>query len=205
MRIIAGQFRSRPIDWPRNGATRPITDRARQSLFDVLGARYGLPGSLPPLSVADVFAGGGSLGLEALSRGASQVCFFERNADALAVLHANLDRLKAGPEAVVIACDVWRRPPAAPSGFAPFELVFLDPPFADARDTSEGSRIVTLLARLAEAGRLAPESLLVVRHETKVRFEGTVAGVWTVDDVREIGGSGISFLVRRPPAVGEAS
>lgn len=200
MRIIAGQFRSREIDWPRSGTTRPITDRARQSLFDVLGARYGLPGTLPPLSVADVFAGGGSLGLEALSRGAESVCFFERNAEAIKVLNANLDRLKAGPEAVVIAADVWRNPPAAASGWRPFELVFVDPPFVDTRDTTAASRITKLLHRLAQGDRLAADALLVVRHETTSRFEGIAAKAWTVDDVREIGGSAISFLIRHAGA-----
>ena len=109
MRIIGGRWRSRKIEWPTEAATRPIADRAKQALFDSLGSRFGTPGALPALCVADVFAGGGSLGLESLSRGARCVCFFERDARAVAVLKRNLQTLGVGPEAAIISADVRSR------------------------------------------------------------------------------------------------
>lgn len=199
MRIIAGRWRSRKIDWPAGGKTRPITDRVREALFDVLGSRYRAPGALPTLNVADVFCGGGSLGLEALSRGASRVCFFDHDRLARKTLQRNLDALQAGSDAVIVGADIWRRGANAPPRHRPLELIFIDPPFADSRELSARSKVGTLLRRLASRSLTADDALVVFRHEARVRVPAILGAHWLVEQRHQYGVSGIAFLVRREP------
>src|SRR6185503_2588939 len=122
MRIIAGAWRGRPLDAPRGQATRPTSDRAREGLFSMLQSRLG---SFEGLKVADLFAGTGALGLEALSRGAGHCTFVEKDRRALDILRRNIDRLGAGDRTDVRAQAVEHA--AAPA--APFDLIFMDPPY----------------------------------------------------------------------------
>ena len=122
MRIIAGAWRGRPLDAPRGQATRPTSDRAREGLFSMLQSRLG---SFEGLKVADLFAGTGALGLEALSRGAGHCTFVEKDRHALDILRRNIDRLGAGDRTDVRAQAVEHA--AAPA--APFDLIFMDPPY----------------------------------------------------------------------------
>jgi 16S rRNA (guanine966-N2)-methyltransferase len=119
VRIIAGRWRGRPLVAPPGEATRPTSDRAREALFSMLLSRLG---SFEELRVADIFAGTGALGLEALSRGAKSCTFVERDPAALAALKANIARLGA------TGADVRAQ---AAEGFTggPYDLVFLDPPY----------------------------------------------------------------------------
>src|SRR3954465_9875133 len=98
MRIIAGQWRGRPLVAPKGDATRPTADRTRETLFSMLVSRLG---SFEGLSVADLFAGSGALGLEALSRGAASCIFVEQDAPAIRSLRQNIAALHAQPQ-----CDV---------------------------------------------------------------------------------------------------
>ena len=197
MRIIGGRWRSRKIAWPLACDTRPITDRVRESVFDLLGSRFGTPGALPGIKVADVFAGGGSLGLEALSRGAARVCFVDRAPEAIEALKRNLERLGAGPEATIVVADVWRTGVRPSPSCAPLELIFLDPPFADSRETSKDSKVASLLRRMG-AGKAVTDAVLVVfRHERRVNVPETFGRYWTVQERREYGRSAVSLLVRR--------
>ena len=101
MRIIAGTHRGRQILAPENDATRPITDRVKQSLFDVLSPR--IPGAV----VLDLFAGTGSMGLECLSRGAERVVFFESNRSAVQLLRRNLTELTLTDRSMVLPTDLF--------------------------------------------------------------------------------------------------
>jgi len=118
MRIIAGQWRGRTIVAPEGQATRPTSDRTREALFSMLTSRLG---SFEGLQVADICAGTGALGLEALSRGAAHCTFVERDRAAVVVLRSNVEKLGAN-------ADI--RPTAA-EGFVggPFDLVLIDPPY----------------------------------------------------------------------------
>src|SRR3972149_2479777 len=107
MRIIGGTWRSRRLLRPETDSTRPMPDRVKQTIFDMLGSRYDCPGALPPLLVADVFAGGGSMGWEALSRGAAFCGFFERAREALDALRRNVESLGAGLESSIVSGDAW--------------------------------------------------------------------------------------------------
>ncbi|WP_118856723.1 16S rRNA (guanine(966)-N(2))-methyltransferase RsmD [Sphingomonas mesophila] len=122
MRVIAGQWRGRTLLAPPGSATRPTADRVRESLFSMLASRLG---SFEGLAVADLYAGSGALGIEALSRGAASCHFVESDRAAASTLRANLAALGAGDRATTVNCRV--------ENFAPtqsFHLIFADPPYA---------------------------------------------------------------------------
>lgn len=120
MRVIAGEFRGRPLVAPFGLRTRPTSDRVRTALFDLLG-------SVPAgRRVADLFAGTGSLGIEALSRGAAFALFVENDRAALDSLQENLTRLGLEDRSKVLRQDATR---CNWQDAAPFGLVFLDPPY----------------------------------------------------------------------------
>jgi 16S rRNA (guanine966-N2)-methyltransferase len=181
-----------------------MTDRVREAIFDILGSRYGTPGALPPVTVADVFCGGGSLGLEALSRGATRACFFDRSVEALRVLKENLNRLEVGPEGVVVPADIWKTAVRSPPRFGPLDLIFLDPPFHDARDVSNRSRVASLLRRLGAGASTTAETLIVFRHEEHLRTPEIVGKYWSVEQRREYGRSALSLLRRGDAPADEA-
>ena len=122
MRIIAGEWRGRTILAPEGRATRPTSDRAREGLFSMLVSRVG---SFEGLQVADLFAGTGALGLEALSRGAAHCTFIEKDRPALDALRRNVATLGAGERADVRAQAVEHAAPPA----RPLDLILMDPPY----------------------------------------------------------------------------
>jgi 16S rRNA (guanine966-N2)-methyltransferase len=164
MRVIAGKLRGRLLRAPAGQSTRPMPDRAREALFSILGHRFGTAGVLPEVDVLDLFAGSGALGIESLSRGARSCVFVERDRRALAMLRENLGALELTAVGRVLAKNAWtmRAPPGSGAGFG---LVFVDPPY---RDMEDPERVLDLLERLTP--RMAPEGLLVVRHEAKTSF-----------------------------------
>jgi 16S rRNA (guanine966-N2)-methyltransferase len=121
MRIIAGQWRGRNLISPEGMATRPTGDRVRETLFSMLASRLG---SLEDLKIADLYAGSGALGLEALSRGAALACFVEQDRRARAAIEANVASLGAGGRARIMAGSVESVRPAQS-----FDLIFADPPY----------------------------------------------------------------------------
>jgi 16S rRNA (guanine(966)-N(2))-methyltransferase RsmD len=133
MRIIAGKWKGRIIAAPPGLGTRPILDRVKTVLFDLLGHRLAEPGRLPPLAVLDLFSGSGALGLEALSRGAAYCLFVERNRGAAALLRRNLDSLQIIREAHVLEAGAitadFSPPPVSADTGNRYGLVFLDPPY----------------------------------------------------------------------------
>lgn len=152
MRIIAGAWRGRPIIAPAGQLTRPTADRTRETLFSMLVSRIG---SFEGLRVADLFAGSGALGVEALSRGAAHVSFVERDAAAVKAIRANLDRLGAADRADVRATSALSLGPAAP-----FDLVLADPPY--------GEDSAAVLAAVLRADWLAPGGWLSIETKRKV-------------------------------------
>ncbi len=122
MRIIAGAWRGRALQAPAGDTTRPTADRAREGLFSMLASRLG---GFDDLQVADLFAGTGALGLEALSRGAAHCTFVEKSRDALDSLARNIAKLGAGDRAEVRAGGVGHvLPPSRPC-----DLILMDPPY----------------------------------------------------------------------------
>ena len=123
MRIVAGEWRGRAIKAPQGETTRPTADRTRETLFNMLASRLG---SFEGLSAADLFAGSGALGLEALSRGAARVSFVDDGMTARALIRANVERARAKD-----VTDLWRRDATrlGPVPDRPFGMIFLDPPY----------------------------------------------------------------------------
>jgi 16S rRNA (guanine966-N2)-methyltransferase len=177
MRIIAGQWRGRPIIAPKGEATRPTADRTREALFSMLTSRLG---SFEGLVVADLFAGSGALGLEALSRGAGSCVFVEQDRAALDALRANIATL--GAKADVRAQSVMALPPAT----RPCDLILMDPPY----DSGAGAVALDKLARL---GWLDDASWISI--ETGKRETVEVAGF--VTDTERVHGKAKVTLLRR--------
>ena len=149
MRIISGQWRGRSLTAPKGLQTRPTADRTRETLFSMLVSRLG---SFDELRVADLYAGSGALGLEALSRGASHCTFVENDRAAVDAIRANAAKLGAtGIE--VMAMSAARLPLAQP-----FHLILADPPYAE----GSGSAVV---AAVVAASWLAPGGWMAVETE----------------------------------------
>jgi 16S rRNA (guanine966-N2)-methyltransferase len=167
MRIIAGEFGGRKILAPLTEATRPITDRAKQSLFDALGDRVEGP------NVLDAFAGTGSMGLECLSRGALRAIFVERDRGALLCLRKNIETLGIEERSVVLPIDAYRvtRHPVLVNDCAELiDLAFIDPPYAHTEPGPEYARLERMLLELATK-LLARDGLISIRHPTRVQIE----------------------------------
>jgi len=181
-----------------------MPDRVKQAIFDMLAVRYETPGGLPPLPAADLFAGSGSMGLEALSRGASRCWFYERDRDALEALRRNIDAVDAARSATVVAADAWRAGPRTAEG-AEFELVFLDPPYRDTQDLTAGGPVRRFLGRWSDSPRQAQAQaqleratrlLVVFHHPATAALELPADDPWTVVDRRTFGTNGVTFLSR---------
>ena len=141
MRIIAGQFRGRPLQAPPGPGTRPTADRVREALFSMLASRIG---SFEGLRVADLYAGSGALGLEALSRGAEHALFVENDRKAQTVIQINASKLGLSDRVRVVGSSTRALPRSEP-----FDLILADPPYK----AGSGSAVVKAVA---EADWLAP-------------------------------------------------
>lgn len=180
MRIIAGEHRGRKLLPPEGEATRPITDRVKQSLFDILTPWF--PGAV----VYDCFAGTGSLGLESLSRGAEHAVFFEQDRPALARLRKNIDALGVGGRCQVVAQDIFRFF-ERPEGLRKADLIFLDPPYRFLREKS--GPLLQLAQRLA--AQLASDGVVIFRHDAA---DALALPPLARADERTYGGMTLEFL-----------
>ena len=150
MRIIAGQFRGRTLAAPKGDGTRPTTDRVRESL---MSAVFSQRGGFEDAVVLDAFAGSGALGLEALSRGAARAVFYECAPEAAKVVQKNVANLGLeSARATVARADVIEPRP-------PFDLIFLDPPYA-----YDAMAVLGMVAGLVERGVAAPDAIVVYEH-----------------------------------------
>ena len=177
MRIVAGKWRGRPLEAPPGMATRPTADRVRETLFSMLVSRLG---SFEDLRIADLFAGSGALGFEALSRGAADATFVENDSAAASVIRRNAARL--GAEVTIIGSSALALPRSRP-----FDLILADPPYAP----GSGSAVV---ASVLKGDWLAPGGWLSVETERKDPVDP--AGL-ILDTSREVGRARLTLL-RRP-------
>lgn len=163
MRIIAGIAKGRRLAGPKGDATRPMTDRVKEALFSTLAAK------VVDARVFDLYAGSGSLGLEALSRGAASCVFVEKDRGALAVLARNIEAVGLGGE--IFATDVERFLGASP---AVADLAFVDPPYGLAL-ASVGSVVGALERTLSE------EATVVVHRRRGEEPPDAIGGLSLVD------------------------
>jgi 16S rRNA (guanine966-N2)-methyltransferase len=178
VRVIAGSAKGRTLGAPRGGATRPATDRIRETLFAIIEPL------LDQARVLDLFAGAGTLGIEALSRGASRVTFVERSAEALKTLRKNIKTTEFEDQAEVIAANVLGFLEQSIAG--PYDVVFCDPPFADV------ALLEATLAHPRLAGALPPDASLVARVHKK-HLPRLPEGA-RVQRVKDIGEESLLFL-----------
>jgi 16S rRNA (guanine966-N2)-methyltransferase len=155
-RVIAGQVGGRRLAVPAGMSTRPTSDRAREGLFSSVASELG---SLAGKRVLDLYAGSGAVGLEALSRGASDVLLVESDSRAVAVIRDNIKAI--GMTGATVRGEKAERLLARPPADRPYDFVFADPPYALA-----GPAVTRVLALLA-AGWLAPDGLAVVERATR--------------------------------------
>lgn len=198
MRIISGKWRSRNLTAPSTARTRPMPDRIREAIFDILASRHQLPHPDSSLRVADLFAGSGCLGLEALSRGAAGCDFFEQGTTALGVLKQNIQDLQAQDSGRIVRGDAWTVCLTSPRPAEHYGLIFLDPPYRDTADSSSTGRVARLLADLKRAGWVAEQSIVVLHHSATVEYESNGRSWWQIDDRRVYGTNGISFITAAP-------
>ena len=181
MRIIAGAWRGRPLEVPPGRSTRPTADRARETLFSMLASRLG---SFQDLRVADLFAGSGALGFEALSRGAAAATFVEKDASAAAIIKRNADKLGAGDRAKVLPTSAFTLPKSEP-----FDLIFADPPYEKGSGTA-------VIGAVEGADWLSLGGWLSVETE---RGDQLNPGKFTVEATRDVGRARLWLLSRPSP------
>ncbi len=188
MRITGGVFRSRALVAPRGQETRPTSDRVREALFSMLASDgvFGEP------RVLDLYAGSGALGLEALSRGASEVVMVESARPAVAAIRENIQALDVGDQVTLVTrpCERALDPGEDRSGLkGPFDLVLLDPPYADVK-TKGFAEVLQRAADLLGSG-----GVLVLEHDAK---DEPAAPEGLEVDRRRRHGDTILSLFRRP-------
>lgn len=179
MRVVAGRFRGRVLAAPEGRDTRPTADRAREALFNIL--THGDP-ALKGARVADIFAGSGALGFEALSRGAHHVSFFETAPKALAAIQANIDKLGCPSECTVLRGDATKPAMAV----APCQFLLLDPPYHSGLSQRA-------LPALQSQGWIAKDALIVVELAADEDFVAPLDG-FAISDERRYGAAKFIFL-----------
>jgi 16S rRNA (guanine966-N2)-methyltransferase len=182
MRIIAGEWRRRPLIAPPGRATRPTADRVREALFSMLASRLG---SFEDLRVADLFAGSGALGFEALSRGAAFAAFVESDPAAVGAIRSNAVKLGASDRVTILGGSALALPKSDP-----FDLVFADPPYAP----DSGTRA---LKAVMSAGWLAPGGWISI--ET-ARSDPVDPGELTIEAERDVGRARLTLLSLSSPS-----
>ncbi|HEY1895066.1 MAG TPA: 16S rRNA (guanine(966)-N(2))-methyltransferase RsmD [Terracidiphilus sp.] len=187
MRVIAGSFRSRTLQAPAGLATRPTSDRLRETLFNVLAPR------IQGAAFLDLYAGSGAVGVEALSRGAATVVFVERAPAAIKVLRANLAGLGLtdGYQIVVRSVGGYLR---NAEGGPRFDVVFLDPPYDAA---SEYAATLELLGGPL-TGVLTGSALVIAEHRRKDVLEDRYGQLHRARLLKQ-GDAGLSFYARTSP------
>ena len=188
MRIIAGTHRGRPLLPPPGRNTRPITDRVKESLFSIIGPQ------IQGTRVADIFAGTGSLGLEALSRGAASVLFCEKDRAALRLLRQNITTLGLADGASISSRNAWQLARWCRVTES-FDLIFLDPPYSDSRGVSAAGQVGRLLTDLGNSELLKAAGLIILRHETAYSRQAEYSP-FVLSEARSYGGMTLSFLSR---------
>jgi len=184
MRVIAGKYRSRQLKSLKGMALRPTSDRLRETLFNVLGER------VVGARFVDAFAGTGAVGIEALSRGAQEVVFIEKHAPAATLIQNNLESLEVREGARVLPVDTLHGleilTKETLGGEKAPEIVFLDPPYANAQDYDR------VLAFLGFGALLGEGSLVIAEHRRKFELPETVGNLERVRVLRQ-GDATLSF------------
>ena len=178
MRVIAGKHKGRHLRTVDDLSVRPATSRVKGSIFNILQNRV----DWPDVNVLDLFAGSGSLGIEALSRGARRAVFVEDSKRALTFLKQNIDMIQSGPEVEIVAADVFdflARPRAT------FDVVFADPQY-------EFEALHRLPTLIFQSGVISPGGYLVIEHPQQLEFIPSL--LWEPTVTRKYGRTVVTFF-----------
>ena len=180
MRVTTGLYKGRVLRTVDDLSVRPATDRVRQTIFNVLTHRMVLEGC----TVLDLFAGSGSLGIEALSRGAAHATFVESGDEAVSWLEANIAMLGCDEQASILQMDARQ---FLGQARGPFDLIFVDPPYAFPGTAALPEEIF---------GRrlLAPDGYMLIEHAKEISFASTP--LYTVGPVKPFGRTIVTFFTR---------
>lgn len=182
MRIIGGTYKSRIIDFPKNRLTRPMTDRTKETLFNILG------GLVVGKQVLDLYSGSGSIGLECLSRGALHVDFVDKAPWAVKTIEKNIASLKLESKAEVHQEDIFKQIDLFKKQKRFFSMVFIDPPF-------DKGLVQKTLSHLDESGILTPFAHVVVGHTLREKADGPFKNL-ALTRIKKIGQAQLTFLFR---------
>jgi len=180
MRVTTGRYKGRILRTVSDLSVRPATDRVRQTIFNVLTHRIDMEGC----KVLDIFAGSGSLGIEALSRGAAHTTFVEIGPEAIQWLEANIEMLGCEEQTSILQMDALH---FIRQARGQFDIIFVDPPYTYAATTMLPEEII---------GRdlLAPGGFMLIEHARNIEFTSTSA--WTVGPVKPFGRTVVTFFTR---------
>jgi len=183
LRVIAGSARGRKLHPPVGSRVRPTADRVKEALFSTLTSRFG---SFEGLSVLDLFAGSGALGIEALSRGAGRALFIDSHPESIALARKNLLLTGLDSSADLIMMDAGKALKRVVAEGSHFDIILVDPPYAD-RELAD--RVLSLLAELV----LLNENGIIV-FETDSRYELTLPDTFRLVSRKIYGDTAVSFL-----------
>ncbi len=180
MRIITGTARGLKLKTPRGRDVRPTSDRVKESVFGIIAAR------IPGAAVADLFAGTGNLGLEALSRGAAAVTFVDTSADSIALVRANADLARLTDRAELLRLDAA----AAVERFAragrTFDIVFCDPPY-------NKGLAAAIMDKIDAAAIIRPGGTLIIEHSRHEQLPTDLVNL-TINRTQRYGETLVSFI-----------
>ncbi|MDD8019405.1 MAG: 16S rRNA (guanine(966)-N(2))-methyltransferase RsmD [Bacteroidota bacterium] len=178
MRVIAGKYKNRILKTVADNSVRPATDKVKGAIFNVMQSRVDWTQSV----VLDLYAGSGSVGIEALSRGAQRVVFVENSRSALQFLKMNLDTVGANGNAQVVFGDVEK---FLQSSLTKYSVVFADPPYAL-------EALADLPTKIFERDIVAAGGYLIIEHPA--RFEFHPGSLWEIVAHKEYGRTNVSFF-----------
>lgn len=180
MRIIAGQYKGRRLEAVTAHGIRPTSDRVREAVFNIIAGR------ISGARVLDIFAGTGALGLEALSRGASQTTFMDISPHACELIKKNIERCGIHEKASIICHDMSRGILPEQIKVQPFSIVFMDPPYGT-------PLLENTLKKGALSQILAQDGMIIAEHSIKMALPHPITGL-DIHDQRKYGKTLISFL-----------
>lgn len=186
LRLCLGEFNGRRLQLPPQSITRPVSQKVRHSVFNILGHRYDI--DWPSVHVLDVFAGSGAMGLEALSLGAEYLTFFEKDDTVLKCLYENIYSLNVKDRAHVVRTNLLRRILVKPKQAGVAKVCFIDPPYKIFDKVSD------VAGYLQAAGWINSETLLCLESQEGDELPDTK---FTVDDIRTFGQTKLHFAYMR--------
>ena len=178
MRVIAGKYKGRILKTVPDNSVRPATDKVKGAIFNVMQSRV----DWSEATVLDLFAGSGSVGIEALSRGAKKVIFVENSRAALQFLKLNLESIGANGDAQVMQGDVFQ---FLKSAYRKYDVVFADPPYAL-------ESLPELPNRIFDSNIVSEDGFLIIEHPT--RFEFQPGSRWEIATQKSYGRTTVSFF-----------